>query len=151
MSLIDTKEELSKFRTLVYDGIKKVQSERGLPASLKVFSDWQRLWESKQIDVLFRNAPHLLIASAPSSISSPEADSHITLSYFELLANTNGIGTLWNGLLKMVMQAITPDLVSVLGIPNDHVIGYFMVFGLPKVKYARAVQSEGLHLNRIHL
>lgn len=149
LSVVDNKSDLAKLRTLVYDSIKQAQDEGRLPASQSVLFNLQRLWASKQIDVLFRDAPHLLIASAPKSITTPVIDSTIALSYFELLANTHGIGTLWNGMVKWVIDEINPALALQIGIPEDHVIASVLVFGKPAVKYARAVQSEGLNLNRI--
>lgn len=51
-------------------------------------------------DNLFRGAPHLLIASSPKTAPSPEADCFIALTYFELLAASMGLGTVWSGLAK---------------------------------------------------
>jgi len=150
-SVTESKNDLSKLRTAVYEGIKRAGDAGTLPAHMAFLSDLQRLWDSKQIDVLFRDAPHVLIASAPKNVASPDADCHIALSYFELLANTYGIGTLWNGFIKMVLTVVAPDLGRQIGIPEDHVIGYVLLFGKPAVKFARSVQSEGLHLNRINL
>jgi len=149
LSVVDNKSDLAKLRTLVYDSIKQAQDEGRLPASQAVLFNLQRLWASKQIDVLFRDAPHLLIASAPKSITTPLIDSSIALSYFELLANSHGIGTLWNGMVKWVIDDINPALARQIGIPEDHVIASVIVFGKPAVKYARAIQSDGLNLNRI--
>ncbi len=150
-SVVDNKEDLSKLRTLVYDGIKKANNEGRLTESMAFLSDLQQLWDSKQIDVLFRDAPHLLIASAPKGIATPDADSYIALSYFELLANSNGVGTLWNGFLKWAISDIIPDIRKQIGIPDDHLIAGVLVFGRPALKYARSVQSEGLNLNNIKL
>jgi len=151
LSVVDNKNDLAKLRDMVYDSIKQAQDEGRLPASQSVLFNLQRLWASKQIDVLFRDAPHLLIASAPRSITTPIIDSSIALSYFELLANSHGIGTLWNGMVKWVIDEINPSLARQIGIPEDHVIASVIVFGKPAVKYARAIQSEGLNLNRISL
>lgn len=51
----------------------------------------------------------------------------------------------------MVLEDVAPEIKAKIGIPDDHVVGYVMLFGLPAVKYARSIQSEGLHLNRISL
>lgn len=150
-TVADSKQAMMSLRSLVYDGIKTAKDAGTLPESLNFLSDLQRLWNAKQIDVLFRDAPHVLIASAPEGQTSPEADSHVALSYFELLAQTHGLGTLWNGFVHMVLEDVAPEIKAKIGIPDDHVVGYVMLFGLPAVKYARSIQSEGLHLNRISL
>ncbi|MCY1722991.1 nitroreductase family protein [Prolixibacteraceae bacterium Z1-6] len=150
-SVTDSKEQLNKLRTAVYDGIKRAGDAGTLPETMAFLGDLQRLWDSKQIDVLFRDAPHVLITSAPKNVASPDADCHIALSYFELLANTYRVGTLWNGFIKMVLKDIAPGIGRQIGIPEDHVIGYVLLFGKPAVKFTRSVQSEGLNLNRIEL
>ncbi len=150
-SITQTKEELSKVRSLVYDSIKKANEEGTLLPHMNFMANLQQLWETKGVDVLFRDAPHLIIATAPRKISSPEADSHISLSYFELLANSYGLGTLWNGMVKWVLEDIAPDIKTQIGIPEDHVMGYVMIFGKPAVKYARSIQSDGLSVNKISL
>ncbi|MGQ8335710.1 nitroreductase family protein [Sunxiuqinia sp. A32] len=151
LSVVDNKSDLNKLRELVYDSIKQAKEEGRLPESKSLLFDLQRLWNSKKIDVLFRDAPHLLIASAPNTITTPDADSYISLSYFELLANSHGIGTLWNGMVKWVINDIDPEIRNQIGIPDNHLVASVLLFGKPAIKYARAVQSEGLNLNRINL
>ncbi len=151
LSVCDTKADLEKVKSLVYDAIKKVKEAGELSPAMAMYGNFQNLWETKNIDVLFRDAPHLLIASAQKSNPNGVADCVISLSYFELLANAKGIGTLWNGFLKAVFDHVAPELKEQLGIPKDHAIGYMMVFGIPATKYARSIQSDGLHLNKIKL
>lgn len=144
-----TKEEFNKVRDLVYGAIKKAVETESLPDEAKVYNNFLQVWEAKGIDVLFRNAPHFIIASAPKSNENGVADCVISLSYFELLANSMGIGTLWDGLAKVVFEKIDSKLQMALNIPEDHTIGYMMVFGRPAVNYSRSVQSEGFNLNRV--
>ncbi len=151
LSLIDNKSDLEKFRKKVYDSIKGAKEKGTLEKQYEHLSVFQKVWESNKTDIIFRDAPHLLIASAPTVDSSPEADCLITLSYFELLANTHGIGTLWNGLVKWAINDIDPSLRTLIGIPKSHTIGYVLLFGKPDVKYTRSIQSDGLKINRIKI
>ena len=151
LTVADIKQQLSKVRVLVYDAIKKVKEEGTLSPALAMFGNFQTLWEEKGVDVLFRDAPHMIVASTPKANPNGPSDCVISLSYFELMANAMGIGTLWDGLAKVVFEQIDPQLKTVLGIPEGHQIGYMMVFGLPAVKFARSIQSEGLNLNKINL
>jgi nitroreductase/NAD-dependent dihydropyrimidine dehydrogenase PreA subunit len=105
-------------------------------------------WNDGHKDVLFRGAPHLLVTSAPSASPCPVQDTHIALSYFELLANTNGLGTLWDGIFMMALS-VCPDIAKLLGIPADHTVGYAMVFGKPAVKYHRAPVRDTLNVNSL--
>lgn len=144
-----TKEAFDKVRDITYNAIKKAMDEGRIDEKSKAFANFQGLWESKGIDILFRNAPHIIIASTPNTLQNSKADSIISLSYFELLANSMGIATLWDGLAKAVYETIDTELQTAIGIPADHTIGYMMIFGKSAVKYTRSIQSEGLNLNRI--
>ncbi|PXY01986.1 nitroreductase [Marinifilum breve] len=146
-TVIDNLEAMHKFRDLAYSLIKN-QGEAGkIDEKLSFINDFQKGWYQNGTDVIFRGAPHLLIASVPKTALSPEEDTLIALSYFELLANANGIGTLWNGLVKWTINDVANELLEILEIPSDHKIGYAMLFGKPAVKYPRAIQSEGVHIH----
>lgn len=151
LSVTDSLEQRDKVRTLVYDSIKTAMDNDTLPAALGMFAKFQSVWEGKGIDILFRNAPHIIIASGPTDNSNAVHDGVISLSYLELVANTMGLGTLWDGLAKAVFNMIDSTLATQLGIPADHTISYIMIVGNPATKYHRSVQSEGLHLNTISL
>jgi nitroreductase len=96
-------------------------------------------WRDGGKDIIFRGAPHLLVTSAPQDSPCPVQDSHIALTTFQLLAHAHGVGTVWDGMLMMAV-AVCPDLISRLGIPGDHLLGYAMAFGEPAVEYHRVVQ-----------
>ena len=148
-TLIDKRENMAVLRSLAYDNILKASEEKRLPLRLAYMNKFQSMWQEKQVDIIFRYAPHLLIASAPKTVSCPEIDSCIALSYFELLANTNGIGTMWNGFAQWAIDKIGPEIRTALGIPEDHIIGGVLIFGKAAVKYKRSIQSDGLNLNRV--
>ncbi len=150
-SVVDNKEDFKRLRELTYEGIRRAHEEDRLALNRKFMFDFQRLWVAKQVDVLFRNTPHLIVASVPKTVTTPEADTNIALCYFELYANTHNIGTLWNGMVKWAINEIAPELRKQIGIPDDHIIGNVMSFGKPGVKYARSVQIMGEHINRIRL
>lgn len=150
-TLVDDKINLSKLRSLTYEHIKKANDENRIPSDFSYINNFQTLWNSKHIDILFRDAPHLLIVSAPKNDTNPETDACIALSYFELLANSNGIGTLWNGYAKWALNNVVPEIGSIVGIPDDHIIVAVLLFGKPAIKYARSIQSDGLNINRVSL
>jgi hypothetical protein len=57
------------------------------------------------------------------------------------MAQSVGLGTVWCGLAKMVLELL-PDLREVVGLaPGNYY--YAMLFGLPAVRYARTVQRDG--------
>jgi len=103
-------------------------------------------WKDEGRDIMFRGAPHLLITSAPKNSPCPVQDTHIALTTFQLMAYARGVGTVWDGMVMMAIS-ICPGLVQRLGIPEDHQLGYAMVFGEPAVEYHRTVQRGPANVN----
>jgi len=140
-TVIDNKETMDAFRKEVYIQLANVLPEE-IPEDDRAleylsFADKER--KENGSDVIFRGAPHLVITSSPLDAPCPEADTHIALAYFELMAQSMGLGTLWDGIAKM-MFTLLPNLILDLGIPKDHLFGYVMAFGKPAVKYHRTVE-----------
>jgi len=73
------------------------------------------------------------------------------MSYFELLAASMGIGTLWNAMIRWALSTIDVNLYQRLGIPDDHVKGYALLLGRPAVQYHRTVQRDEAAINRVRL
>jgi nitroreductase len=92
-------------------------------------------------DVVFRDAPHLLLVSSPPDAPCAEQDVAISLSYFELAAQSAGLGTVWCGYIHRLLE-ILPECKPMFQIPNGHIY-YAMLFGLPAVSYPRTVQRSG--------
>ena len=148
-TVVDDRNTLAGLRDEVMAGLGRLVREGLLPEGLEFFADIVRLWEESRIDTLFRDAPHLLVASAPQQCASPLPDCLIALSYFELFAQSNGVGTLWNGLTKLAINDLLPGTRQRLGIPEDHAVGYAMSFGLPALCFHRTVQSGPANIQRV--
>ncbi len=147
-TVVDDPLVMEKIRQETMAGIIKAVEDKRLPPGLEFYSGIVDAWQAGK-DVIFRGAPHLLAVSTPKDGPSPEADTLIALTSFELLAQSMGIGTLWNGLLKWAITAIVPEIRTKIGIPEDHHIGYTMVFGRPDVQYFRTVQRRLDRVNRV--
>jgi len=139
-TVIDDGEALARFRDEAYEGLARLVMEQKLPADKAFFADFLRSWREKGVDVLFRGAPHLVVASAPRGAASPLPDCLIALAYFELYARSRGVGTVWNGLARWTIEDLVPGLRRRLRIPEEHLFGYCMSFGRPAVEYPRTVQ-----------
>ena len=90
-------------------------------------------------DVIFRDAPHMVVACARVDSPCPAQDGVIALSYFELYAKTLGLGTLWCGYAQTVLKMF-PEFCEYLQIPNGYQPIYVMLFGYSDVKYQRTIQ-----------
>lgn len=141
-TVVDDKEKMSALRNEVMAGLIGLVKDNALPEGMSFYADLILKWEENKFDVIFRGAPHLLIASAPRSVPTPMPDCLIALSYFELFAQANGVGTVWNGLAKVAINDLLPGIRQRLGIPDDHLIGFVMAFGKPAVHFARTVQHR---------
>lgn len=148
-TVLDDRDKVARLRDEVMAGLLRLDREGALPASKSYYASFIRVWEKRQIDLIFRDAPHLLIASAPKSASTPKEDCMIALTSFELYAQASGVGTLWNGIASWAIDEMFPDIRRSLGIPDEHLFGYAMLFGKPAVHYARTVQHQPAPIHRV--
>jgi len=93
-------------------------------------------------DMLFRGAPHLLVVSPGKKATCSHEDTILATAYFELLAQSAGLGTTWCGVIKFVADVV-PEIRELLGLaPNTYF--YAIMFGKPAVCYARTVQRDSM-------
>ncbi|NTW51401.1 MAG: 4Fe-4S dicluster domain-containing protein [Chlorobiaceae bacterium] len=147
-TVLDDKAKVARLRDEVMVGLVRLYNDGALPKGSEYFSRFIQIWEKHNVDLIFRDAPHMLVASAPRSVACPKEDCMIALSYFELFAHSCGVGTLWNGLAKWAIDELLPETRHLLGIPDDHLLGYAMLFGKPAVHYARTVQHGPTMIHR---
>ncbi len=138
-TVIDDREKMAAFRAEVLAGLTRLVRE-GTMREDDFFAGFPRQWQERGNDVLFRGAPHMVVASAPADGVSPVPDCFIALTYLELFAASLGLGTVWSGMAKNVIDNLLPKMRTKLGIPENHTIGFVLVFGYPHVHYARTVQ-----------
>lgn len=87
-------------------------------------------------DVIYRNAPHMLIALTPKDAPCKDADPWIALSYFDLLAQSFKLGTCWCGFAVYAIK-FNKKLQRRLPIPKGYKVGAVLLFGQPAVTYKR--------------
>lgn len=148
-TVVDDREIMADLRRETMAGLGRLLREGKLPPGREYFNDCVRAWEEEGIDTIYRGAPHLVVASAPRDCPTPEADCIIALAYFELFAQSLGVGTVWNGLARWTYTELLPELSVKLGIPENHRIGYVMAFGMPDVQYHRTVQRGPARVARV--
>lgn len=150
-SVVDSKEKMEKLRAIAYDCVKEAASKNEVSENDQYIANFQKLWETKGLDIVFRNAPHMIITSAPKNAHSPQTDSVIAMTYFELLANSKGIGSVWNGFAHSLFKYVNQDVKSKLGIPEDYMITSILSFGKAAVKYKRGIQNDDKNINIVEL
>ena len=143
---------MDAIRHAAYDALRAKMANGGLGPGMEYLEERMAQSKGDEADVIFRNAPHMLVASAPREEMVPEVDCLIALSYFELLAASKGVGALWCGLAKVVLTQMVPHILAELGVPDSHTVGYVLVFGEPDVRFQRAVQKDTRgRINRVSL
>lgn len=93
------------------------------------------------INSITQDAPCLVVASAPGNYDNGMVDVAIALSYFELMATANGLGTCWLGLITRALRFSKP-LKALIGLPDGHAHYYAMILGYPKLKYYRLPERK---------
>ena len=140
-TIVDSMDKMSTIKELLYKKLKFILKFVPLSGRLKGFKD--AVLADK--DVVFRNAPHMIVVSADKSAPCADIDPVIALSYFEMYAQTLGIGTLWCGFAFKTLP-LSKEVMKIINIPKNYKLSYVMLFGYPKVKYQRSVQPESYEI-----
>lgn len=133
---IDDAEAMAKFRKDFLGRLLKLV-EAGAPGAERFSRYRNRLLNGE--DVVFRGAPHMVLVCTPRNAPCADVDPIIALSYFELYAQSLGVGTLWCGLFKWALE-LMPEFLERFGMPEDYIPGYAMMFGNSGLRYRRATQ-----------
>lgn len=149
LTVVEDPKTMQELREATYEGIRTGLANNMAGDRTAFFQAVLSAWDSEKKDIVYRNAPHLLVTSAPKSAPTPEPDGFIALSYFDLMAQSMNIGTLWDGIANIALQRVAPDVCQRLGLPEDHIPVYMMAFGKPAVRYFRTVQREAQHVNKV--
>ena len=147
-SVIDDKDVMQQFRVKTLNALAEAVKAGRVPERHAYLMQAVPAWFDQKVDVIFRGAPHMLAVSAGPESVCPAEDVNLALAYFELMAQSAGLGTVWCGLAKMTMELL-PELKAIVGVPPGHYY-YTMLFGMPAARYARTVQrDEAARVRRI--
>jgi nitroreductase/NAD-dependent dihydropyrimidine dehydrogenase PreA subunit len=129
--VLSDKSVINRLASMTIDWIRQCLKDR--PATVYGrFPSIVAEWDSGSDSVL-RNAPILVVASAPREAANGLVDITLALCYLDLLAPTIGLGTCWAGLLQGALLS-SPSLREIVGIPAQHSHHYPMMLGYPKIK-----------------
>ncbi len=139
-AIVEDKEVMDEIRTSVNTRLVELLEKNAPEAAF--FSRYAKSILSGN-DIVFRGAPHMIVVAAPEDSPCPAVDPVIALSYFELYAQSLGLGTVWCGLAAGAMK-LFPDIAARLCIPAGYSLGYAMLFGATDLQYSRATQPEAV-------
>lgn len=146
-SIVESKSIMDKIRNYTYDRVLKLISNKFTEKYAGKFIKYKQAIENGE-DVIYRGAPHMIVVSSAIKAPCANVDPIIALSYFELYAQSLGIGTCWCGFAQTCFK-LMPKLSSVVKIPDGYKPAYVMLFGKSKVKYNRTILPKEFSIAEI--
>jgi nitroreductase len=133
--IVEGREKIEKLTSLTCDCLKQMMKDGGLHKfDRKVFEKIIYAWENEGIDRVMRSAKQLVVIDCKTSIVPANPAVLVLLTYFEMLANTMGIGTVWAGYF-MVAASFYKPIKEFLDVPDDNTIYGAMMFGHKGCEY----------------
>jgi nitroreductase/NAD-dependent dihydropyrimidine dehydrogenase PreA subunit len=142
--VVEKKEHLAAIKDLVVRWMKALVDSGSELAQRFHMPGILRAYE-RGVDRILRDAPQLIVVTAPKDHAAARVTTFLALEYVELYATTLGLGTCWAGYVNTCAQT-APDLAAFLRIPEDHVITGTMMVGYPDVTYHRLPERNPLDL-----
>jgi nitroreductase len=127
------------------DWMRKVLEKDPQPTSAPYMPILVAAWDMG-FDAILRNAPGLVIATAPKEDPNGMVDLTLALSYLELAAPSLGLGTCWAGLLQGALLS-NPPLKQAVGISEELPHHYPMMIGYTKTRYYRLPERKAPQIN----
>jgi nitroreductase/NAD-dependent dihydropyrimidine dehydrogenase PreA subunit len=138
--VVDDKSKIKSIAGLTIDYFRRLLRENPQATAIASLPRAVAAWEAGY-DAVLRNAPALIVASAPQEAFNGMIDVTLALCYLDLMAPTVGLGTCWAGMLQRALH-FSPSIKEVLGVPAEHPHHYPMMLGYPKVKYYRLPERK---------
>ena len=146
-SFIETRSAMDKIRIYVNMKLLKLISNKFTSKYAGKFVRFKKAFENGE-DIIFRNAPHMVVVSSHIHAPCSNVDPIIALSYIELYAQSLGFGTCWCGFAQACFK-ILPKLAKMVKIPDGYKPVYVMLIGKSAVKYHRSTLPENYLISEI--
>lgn len=131
--VVEGREKIEKLTALSLEYFQQLIDEGGLHSfDVKVFKRMIEAWKEGK-DRVFRTAKQAVVVYCKTSQVPSDPAVKVMLTYFEMLANAAGIGTVWAG--YFMVAANYPPIKELLGVAEDETIYGSMMFGYPEFMY----------------
>ena len=87
-------------------------------------------------DIFLRHAPALVVAFAEKNNPVAATDCALALGYFDLAANSLGLGCCWAGFFQFAVNSF-PAMIEAVALPEGTASYGALMVGYPKYKYPR--------------
>ncbi len=132
--------KIKKIAGLTVDWVRQIAKDPQVAAASPYLTMMLAEWDAG-FDTVLRNAPVIVVASAPAEAMNGLGDVTLALSYLDLMAPAMGLGTCWAGLLHGAMLNV-PSIREVVGIPANHPHHYPIMLGYSEAKYYRVPERK---------
>jgi nitroreductase/NAD-dependent dihydropyrimidine dehydrogenase PreA subunit len=132
--------KIKKIAGLTVEWVRQIARDPNVVAASPYLIMMLAAWDAG-FDTVLRNAPAIVIASAPAEAINGLGDVTLALSYLDLMAPAMGFGTCWAGLLHGAMVNV-PPIKEAVGIPANHPHHYALMLGYPEAKYYRLPERK---------
>ncbi len=133
--VVEDPVEVRKLASLVIDWMNLLVRKSPRLMEQFHFDIFVNAWERGE-DRVLRGAPHLIVAHAPKDTALAQENCAIALTYLELAAYSQGLGTCWAGYLLAAASSF-PALINALALPGGHKCFGAMMVGYPKHEFKR--------------
>jgi len=133
--VINSPEKVADFAAKTMNFFRLAAQREMPPLEKRYIESVIRRWDAGH-DIIFRNAPALVIAYAPAKSNSALVDSTLALSYLDLTATGFGLGCCWAGFF-MRASANSPEIQAALNLPEGNALMGALMIGYPKNKFHR--------------
>lgn len=131
--VVEGRERLNQLTQLSLAFFQRLIDEGTLHSfDRKVFERMIQAWEEGK-DRVFRTAKQAVVVCCKTSQVPSDPAVKVLLTYFELLANAMGLGTVWAG--YFMVAANDPPIKKLLDVGEDETVYGAMMFGYPEFIY----------------
>ena len=133
--VIDKKEQLDSVRNAGIEWLRWNIENQGI-TSAPIDFKYMLEREEKGTDDLFHHAPVMVLAYGEKFNPMGSLDGVIALAYFDLMANSLGLGCCWDGLFNNMANSFAP-MQDVLKLPENNQVWGCLLVGYAKLKFHR--------------
>ena len=137
---VTDKARIKRVAALTVDWVRQLAKDPKVVAVAPYLPMVVAAWDAG-FDSVLRNAPAIVVASAPKEIMTGQVDVTIAQTYLDLAAPALGLGACWAGLLQGALAA-SPSLKEEIGMPADHPHHYPLMLGYNDIKYFRVPERK---------
>lgn len=133
--VVSDEEKLKEITEITVNWMAQ-EVENGSPMA-KYYSGVIAHYRNTGADVILRDAPVLIIATAPKALARGRDNTHFALAYVELYANTLGLGSCWAGFFEGCTASGYKPMLDILNLPEAKSVTGAIMAGYPKYSFRR--------------